>query len=355
VSSLYPGRAEAQWDGRYFPNVPLITHEGETVNFYDDLLDGKIVVVSFVYTDCPDICGLSTARLAQMVEWLGDRIGRDIFVYSISIDPEKDTPERLAAFRQAFGAPEGWTFLTGDREDIDLVRWKLGERSRSLAEHRSDMVIGNAATGEWRRSSVMGSLVVATQDVLALDPDWRASPPQAQAGQPSGQRGAYIMRDTRGEGLFISACAACHTIGEGLRVGPDLAGVTLRREHDWLVRFLRAPDAMLAQGDPITVELNQQFSSVRMPNLGLGEADAEDLIHYLASQTDLLGASVDAEDAAITVDGEPDHSASGHQHGNHDHAAHDHDDEAHSSDQDQSTGMLHHEDGAQELQQPLSQ
>lgn len=299
--SVLAGRATAtEWDESYFSNVPLVTHEGDTVELWDDLIDGKIVVVSFIYTDCPDICGLSTARLAQMVDWLGDRVGRDIFVYSITLDPENDTPERLAEYRKAFDARDGWTFLTGTRENIDLVRHKFGERSRSLAEHRSDMVIGNGATGEWRRASVMGSLVLATQEVLELDPEWRLPPPEPMPGLRQPQRGAYVMRDTRGEGLFITACAACHTIGEGVRVGPDLAGVTLRREHDWLLRYLQAPDAMLAEGDPVAVELDRTFSSVPMPNLGLGQLDVEDLIHYLTSQTDLLGAEMLAPEPGAT-------------------------------------------------------
>ncbi|WP_217639969.1 SCO family protein [Palleronia marisminoris] len=294
--------------------MPLLTQDGETVNFYDDLIDGRIVVVNFVYTDCPDICGLSTARLAQVVDWLGDRVGRDIFVYSISLDPETDTPSRLKAYAAAFGAPSGWTFLTGTRENIDQVRFKLGERSESLSDHRSDMVIGNAATGEWRRTSLMGSLVVATTDVLELDPAWTPPPQQALL-----DHAPMTVTDEKGESLFITGCAACHTIGRGVRVGPDLAGVTLRRERGWLETYLADPSLMLDRGDPVAVELDTSFPDVRMPDLGLGTEDIADLLHYLESQTSRLGSPLsDVESAA--------HDHAGH-HGHSEDQAHDHEHE----------------------------
>lgn len=319
---LWGGAAGAgPWDESYFPNVPLLTQEGETVRFYDDLIEGRIVVVTFVYTDCPDICGLSTARLAQVVDWLGDRVGRDIFVYSISLDPETDTPERLKAYADAFGAGPGWTFLTGTRENIDLVRYKMGERSQDLSEHRSDMVIGNGATGQWRRSSLMGSLVVATTEILELDPSWTPPKPEAAAAAPDE---TLVVKDTRGEGLFITACAACHAIGEGVRIGPDLAGVTLRRDRAWLETFLRDPSLMLENGDPTAVALDASFPAIRMPDLGLGPNDVADLIHYFDSQTVLLGEPM----AEAAEEGGHDHAGHHHHHASHEHDApaegHDH-------------------------------
>lgn len=291
--------ALAQWDETYFPNIELMTQDGERVRLWDDLLKNKIVVISFVYTECPDICGLATARLARVSDWLGDRIGRDIFIYSISLDPAADTPDKLKAFSEAFDAPVGWTFLTGAPADIDLVRHKLGERSETLRQHRSDIVIGNAATGEWRRTSLMGSLVVATEEILSLDPNWtpRSSGDaqdgkddlgnSVQAGHSEAQQ-TLIVRDNPGEGLFFSTCAACHTVGGGVRVGPDLAGVTLRRDRDWLESYIETPQRMIARGDPIAVALDAQFPAVRMPNLGLGSTDVADLLHYLSVQTELI-------------------------------------------------------------------
>jgi cytochrome oxidase Cu insertion factor (SCO1/SenC/PrrC family) len=91
------GTLHAQ-DGRrganYFPNVPVVTQDGKTLKFYDDVIKGKIVLISFIYTNCPDICPLTTARIAQVEEKLGDLVGRDIFLISMTVDPERDSPER---------------------------------------------------------------------------------------------------------------------------------------------------------------------------------------------------------------------------------------------------------------------
>src|SRR5919199_6556164 len=111
--------ADKLWGRDYFPNVPLITQTGQTVHFYDDLLKGKSVAINVIYTRCKDRCPLETAKLAQVQRLLGDRMGRDIFFYSISIDPEFDTPAVLREYAEKFNAGPGWLFLTGKRDDIN--------------------------------------------------------------------------------------------------------------------------------------------------------------------------------------------------------------------------------------------
>src|SRR6185369_11872426 len=101
------------WGASYFPDVPLITHREKTVHFYTDLVKDKVVVINFIYTSCPDECALETARLAEVQKILGDRVGKDVFMYSISIDPDKDTPKALREYAEKFEAGPGWLFLTG--------------------------------------------------------------------------------------------------------------------------------------------------------------------------------------------------------------------------------------------------
>jgi protein SCO1 len=282
----------------YFTNLTLTTSDGKEVKFFDDVLKDRIVAVNFFYTSCTDLCSLSTARMAQIYEWLGERMGRDVFFVSITLDPETDTPERLARFAAGFDIGKGWTFLTGSRENIDIIRSKLGERARALNLHRSDMVIGNARTGVWRRSSVMGSLVIALQSILELDPDFQAG---VQAG-PTALAGSlhinteYDLSAHPGEAIFLRACASCHTIGLGKKYAPDLAAVTVRRDQDWLRKFIMDPDLMLGAGDPMAVLLDQDYPDVVMPNLGLGPQDADDLISYLAA-ADARLAAVEQESA----------------------------------------------------------
>lgn len=313
-------RADAR-GAEYFTNLTLTTSEGEEVEFFDDVLKDRIVVVNFFYTSCTDLCSLGTARLAQVYEWLGERMGRDVFFVSITLDPENDTPEKLANFAKGFDIDKGWTFLTGSRENIDAIRFKLGERADALALHRTDMIIGNAKTGVWRRSSVMGSLVIALQSILELDPAYEQSP------QASPQKLAeslhidtnYDLSSHPGEAIFLRACASCHTIGLGKKYAPDLAAVTVRREEGWLRAFIMDPDLVLKSGDPIAEVLNEDFPGVVMPNLGLGPTDADDLISYLkAADARLAATEQEAADSYAAF--EEAHGLEGDDHSGHEHA-----------------------------------
>src|SRR5713101_6746241 len=145
--------AANRWGADYFPNVPLITQDGTAVRFYDDLLKGKSVAVNVMYTSCKDECPLETARLAQVQRLLGERMGKDIFFYSISIDPKRDTPAVLKDYAEKFGVGPGWLFLTGKEEDIRLVAKKLGLSRQNDAlrrdGHTAILMVGNEPTGQW--------------------------------------------------------------------------------------------------------------------------------------------------------------------------------------------------------------
>jgi protein SCO1/2 len=110
----------------YFPNVTLHTHEGKTVRFYEDVIAGKFVLINFMYTACDEICPGMTANLVEVQRLLGERVGRDIFMYSITLQSELDTPEILKRYADTFDVQPGWLFLTGERSDIEKLRRKLG-------------------------------------------------------------------------------------------------------------------------------------------------------------------------------------------------------------------------------------
>ena len=111
---------------RYFPNVVLTTHEGKKVRFYDDLIKDKIVVINMMYADCEGVCPGITANLVKVQKALENRIGRDIFMYSITLKPEQDSPRALKEYAKMHGVKPGWSFLTGDPKDIETLRRKLG-------------------------------------------------------------------------------------------------------------------------------------------------------------------------------------------------------------------------------------
>ena len=112
--------------GGFFPDVELSTHEGRRVRFYDDLLRGKIVIVNFMYTRCRGVCPGITRNMARVQRLLAPRVGRDMFMYSISIKPEEDTPDILAKYAESVGAGPGWYFVSGEPVDIEQVRRSLG-------------------------------------------------------------------------------------------------------------------------------------------------------------------------------------------------------------------------------------
>lgn len=127
-SELLSGNAAARERirERHFPNLLLTTHEGRKVRFYDDLIKDKIVVINFMYVKCDGVCPGITANLARLQKRLGSRLGRDIFMYSLTLKPEEDSPEVLRQYAKAYHARGGWTFLTGKPEDMELLRRKLG-------------------------------------------------------------------------------------------------------------------------------------------------------------------------------------------------------------------------------------
>lgn len=282
---------QSHWGRGYLPNVPVIDQDGRTLKFYDDVIKDKIVVVSFIYTVCKDICPLLTARLSLLQEQLGDQVGRDFFFVSISIDPETDTPDRLKQYANAFRLGPGWTFLTGTKADIDLIRYKLGERSRTLAEHRKEILLGNDRTGEWARDSAFSDLVVLANNVRDMDPAWLHG-----NREPDTITEANVTTATNqpGQTLFLKTCGSCHTVGKGNRVGPDLLGLLERRDRPWVTRYMMAPEVLRAQQDPTAMELAQRYRAVRMPNLGLSEDDVADLLHFVESQSKTVAVSTKA-------------------------------------------------------------
>lgn len=136
---------------RNFPNVALRTHDGRAVRFYDDLIKDRIVLLNFMYVECEGVCPGITSNLVKVQKLLGRRVGRDVFMYSITLDPERDTPQALHAYAKAHHVGRGWTFLTGQRGDIERLRRSLGfvDPDPELDKDRSNH-IGNVRYGNER-------------------------------------------------------------------------------------------------------------------------------------------------------------------------------------------------------------
>lgn len=135
-------------------DVPLVTQDHRRIHLRDQIR-GQVVLLSFTYTRCNGSCPLTTHNLVQVQKALGDHLGRDVFLYSISLDPEVDTPDVLADYAKTLGAKPGWTFLTGKLEDITRLRRSLGlydldpSVDADRTRHSGLIVYGNEATGAW--------------------------------------------------------------------------------------------------------------------------------------------------------------------------------------------------------------
>ena len=141
----------------YFPNLVLLTQDAQPVHFYNDLLKDKVVLINFVFTTCKGACSPMTANLAKVQQYLGEHLGKEIVMLSISVDPTVDTPVVLKKFAANFKARPGWYFLTGKKENVDWVLYKLGGYVEDKNQHNLAVIIGNEKTGDWLKMHGMAN------------------------------------------------------------------------------------------------------------------------------------------------------------------------------------------------------
>ena len=134
------------------PDVVVYDQEGKRLNFYSDVIKGKTVAINFIFTTCTTICPPLTAIMRQIQREMGARVGRDVLLVSVSVDPLTDTPERLKSFAAKFDAGPGWTFVTGRKTDIDKLLRALGAYVNDKNNHTPIILVGNERTGYWTRS-----------------------------------------------------------------------------------------------------------------------------------------------------------------------------------------------------------
>ena len=189
--SLAAGRAHARSQGAdatqiqarrriqelHLPNVPLITHEGKEVLFYDDLLKDKIVTLNFFFAKCDEICPMVTANLAKVQKLLGDQVGREIFMYSFTLKPDEDSVDVIRNYRESFHARPGWTFLTGNLSDIEKVRKGIGFTypepaiDRDKTQHIGNVRYGNEPMMLWGACPGMANPKFVAESVSWMLPE----------------------------------------------------------------------------------------------------------------------------------------------------------------------------------------
>ncbi|WP_025166632.1 SCO family protein [Pseudomonas taeanensis] len=135
----------------YFTDSRLLNQDGQEVRFYSDVLDGRVVLLNVIFTRCEDACPLITRKLKEVRDALGEDAGRVHFV-SLSSDPEHDSPQALKAYARKHSADDpNWTFLTGPKDQLDVVLARLGQLSRSPQEHSTQLIAGDVAHKRWSK------------------------------------------------------------------------------------------------------------------------------------------------------------------------------------------------------------
>jgi protein SCO1/2 len=153
---------------KYFTDVELINQDGKRVHLYSDVLKGKTVVVNAFFTSCTSVCPPMNRNMEKIQEALGDRVGRDVFLVSITVDPEVDTPVRLKEYAKKFHAGAGWVFLTGKKENLDWALYKLGQYVERKDDHTTIFIIGNEPTGLWKKAFGMANVTELVQIVESV-------------------------------------------------------------------------------------------------------------------------------------------------------------------------------------------
>ena len=158
----------------YFPNTIVQTHEGEKLRFYDDIVQGKIVIFNMMYTVCTGICPGNTANLLQVQEALGKRLGKDVFMYSMTLQPEFDRPKDLKDYVKRYGIKPGWSLLTGQPTEMEIIRRKLGffndnpKIDANLANHTGMLRIGNEKLDRWFMMPALSSPKQIAREILQM-------------------------------------------------------------------------------------------------------------------------------------------------------------------------------------------
>ncbi len=143
--------AQAELSGRpSFPEVRLVDQDGGQIDFFDDLVKGRVVAINFIFTTCTTICPPMGANFARLQKSNGDG---DFSLISVSVDPVTDTPERLKAWRDKLGGGPGWTLVTGAKAEVDRLLKALQAFSADKWDHSPLVLIGNEANGQWLRAN----------------------------------------------------------------------------------------------------------------------------------------------------------------------------------------------------------
>lgn len=171
-------KEDASPSQKYFSDTELIDQNGRVLRFYTDLLKDKIVVMSSFLGSCRSACPIKHRNLQKIQEAAGERLGKDVVILSISVDPVTDTPEHLKEYAKAYDAKPGWYFLSGKKENIDWILRKIGQYVEDKHQHLNIVIMGNEPTGLWKKAfglAAADELIKVFRSVLDDKPATKAN------------------------------------------------------------------------------------------------------------------------------------------------------------------------------------
>jgi protein SCO1 len=166
----------------YLAKLTLVDHNGRRVDLYDDLIKGHTIVLNSFFASCTGSCPVMAKTFLHLQKKLGDRVGDDVILVSITVDPENDTPEKLKEYAERVGAKKGWYFLTGTPAQVDAALSKLGQYTEMREAHKNIIIAGNDRTGLWKKALAIASSEEVWKVVESVVDD----NPRAAAAAPTG-------------------------------------------------------------------------------------------------------------------------------------------------------------------------
>lgn len=173
-------------ENHYLAKLPLVDHNGRTVDLYEDLIKDHIVVINSFFATCTGSCPVMAKSFLHLQNKLGDRLGDDVILLSITVDPEVDTPAKLKEYAKKMGAKPGWYFLTGSRAQVDAVLGKIGQYTEAREAHKNIIIAGNDRTGLWKKALATAPSDEIWQVVSTVVEDRGRAPAGAAAAPGAG-------------------------------------------------------------------------------------------------------------------------------------------------------------------------
>lgn len=281
----------------YFTDLELVDQHGAKVRFYSDLLAGKVVVINSFFATCSGSCPVMSAAFRKIQAALGDRVGRDVHLVSITVDPETDTPEQLRKFAKSASAGPGWHLVTGSKENVTQALRKLGLYTETRETHTSIVLIGNEPKGVWKKAFGLADadeivrLVreVAAESTALTEAEKRGRHLYRHGESPSARPVTALVGGNSGTAIAAGAlpCGSCHGVeGQGIAEGSiEPADIRAASLANYLVkpgrRRPRYDDALLARALRDGRDSGDEPLSPVMPRYRMDDRDLADLLAYL--------------------------------------------------------------------------